>query len=68
MSDRIDHDERDRYPEDGRKRAHPLIWLLVLAGLLAFGWSFYNRHAGTATPAMVSPELTPTAAPAPANR
>lgn len=59
MSDRVDHGERDRPPEDPRKRPHPLFWLLVLAALLAFGWSFYNRHAGTATPALVNPGPAP---------
>lgn len=60
MSDRIDHGEPDRSPEGRRKGAHPLFWLLVLAALVAFGWSFYNRHAGTAAPALVSPDLAPT--------
>ena len=64
MSDRTDQGEGDRYSEDPRKRSHPLFWLLVLAALLAFGWSFYNEHAGRETPAMVSPELAPNAAPA----
>lgn len=65
MSDRIDHGERDKYPDERRKHAHPLFWLLVLAALLALAWSLYTRLAGEATPAMVNPELTPTAAPAP---
>jgi hypothetical protein len=60
MSDRIDHGKPDRSPEDRPKGAHPLFWLLVLAALLAFGWTFYNRHAGTATPALINPELAPT--------
>jgi hypothetical protein len=60
MSDRTDHGERDRHPgEDRPKRSHPLFWLLVLAALLAFGWSFYNQHASRQTPAMVTPDLTP---------
>ena len=65
MSDRTDQGEGDRYSEDPRKRSHPLFWLLVLAALLAFGWSFYNEHASRETPAMVSPELAPNATPAP---
>jgi hypothetical protein len=60
VSDHFDHGDRHHPPEDRRKRAHPLFWLLVLAALLAFGWSFYNRHAGTVTPALVNPELAPT--------
>lgn len=54
---------RDDDPVNGapRKHAHPLVWLLVLAALLAFGWSFYNHRAGEATPAMNRPEATPSA-------
>ncbi|HVR81036.1 MAG TPA: TonB family protein [Luteimonas sp.] len=28
-----------------RKSASPLLWMLVLIALLAFGWYFYNRRA-----------------------
>ena len=44
-----------------RRGAFPLIWLLVLAALLAFGWSLYNRDAAESSPA---PTLPPGTAPA----
>ena len=49
-----------------RKGSLPLIWLLVLAALVAFGWSIYNRHASETSPAPTLPASTsPTGAPAP---
>jgi hypothetical protein len=72
MADPIDHGPQARGPHDPphnarlaedtpRKGAFPLIWLLVLASLLAFGWSIYNHYAGESSPAP-----TPPAAGAPA--
>jgi len=49
-----------------RKGVFPLIWLLVLAALLAFAWSIYNRHAGRVHPAPTLPASTsPTEPPPP---
>ena len=49
-----------------RKGAFPLIWLLVLGALLAFGWSLYNRHASRTSPAPTLPASTsPTSNPPP---
>lgn len=31
--------------EHGSRHVSPLLWLLLLAALLAFGWYFYNRRA-----------------------
>lgn len=47
-----------------RKGAFPLIWLLVLAALLAFAWSLYNDYAGETSPAPTAP-TTPPPPPAP---
>ena len=70
-------DPNDRNPHDPprngrlatdtpRKGAFPLIWLLVLAALLAFGWSMYNRHASRTSPAPTLPaNTTPNSAPPP---
>lgn len=51
-----------------RKGAFPLIWLLVLAALLAFGWSVYNRYAGETSPAPTPPAHAAPAAGTPAPR
>jgi hypothetical protein len=66
MADPVDRKPHDA-PRNGRlahdaprKGAFPLIWLLVLAALLAFGWSFYNHHASRTSPA---PTVPPTASP-----
>jgi len=32
--------------EPGRKSALPLLWLVLLLALLAFGWFIYNQRAG----------------------
>ena len=42
-----------------RKGVFPLIWLLLVAALLAFGWSLYNRHASQTHPAPTLPASTP---------
>ena len=65
MSDQIDH-RADREPvyDTPGKGAHPVFWLVVLAALLAFGWSFYNRQAGEATPTMVRTDAAALANPA----
>ena len=42
-----------------RKSSFPLIWLLVLLALGAFGWTIYNRHASQTTPAPTLPANTP---------
>lgn len=35
-------------PEDlSRNNASPLLWLLLVVALLAVGWYFYNRNAGS---------------------
>lgn len=52
MFDRPDH-RTDDDTADRRRGSYPLVWLLVLIALLAFGWSCYNRRAGQATPAMI---------------
>ncbi|MEO6264247.1 MAG: TonB family protein [Luteimonas sp.] len=44
-----------------RKGANPLLWLLVLVALLAFGWYFYNRRASEATQPMGTPATGTTA-------
>jgi periplasmic protein TonB len=61
MADPLDRGPHDP-PRNGRlaadtprKGAFPLIWLLVLAALLAFGWSIYNHYAGKASPAPTPP-------------
>lgn len=52
--------------DTSRKGVFPLIWLLVLAAVLAFGWSIYNRHASRTFPAPTLPVSTsPTASPPP---
>lgn len=44
-------------PEDPpRKRASPLIWILILIALIAFGWYFYNQRT---MPDGTTEELTP---------
>jgi hypothetical protein len=48
-----------------RKGAFPLIWLLVLAALLAFGWSIYNHYASEASPAPTPPAAGPPPPPPP---
>jgi periplasmic protein TonB len=69
-------DPVDRTPQDPpassrlaadtpRKGAFPLIWLLVLAALLAFGWTLYNRHAGETSPAPTIPVNPAPASPSP---
>jgi hypothetical protein len=54
----------DDHPDDRPpKRAHPLLWLLVLLALLALGWAFYNDRAGkempVPSPVTESPQLPP---------
>jgi len=52
-------------PDEQRKSSSPLIWILVLIALIAFGWYFYNRNAGTeptgdlTPPAATSDAMTP---------
>ena len=53
-------------PEDApRKGASPLIWILVLIALIAFGWYFYNRQSAPEpvtdlnAPAAISDAMTP---------
>ncbi len=53
-------------PEDQpRKSASPLIWILVLIALIAFGWYFYNRQSAhesitdLTAPAATSDAMTP---------
>ncbi len=42
-----------------RKGASPLIWILILIALIAIGWYFYNRQAGTTTDAgLTAPNAT----------
>jgi hypothetical protein len=71
MADPLDRNPHDP-PANGRlaadtprKGAFPLIWLLVLAALLAFGWSLYNRHAGREAPAPTLPASAAPGTPAP---
>lgn len=65
MSDPVSRKPHDP-PRNGRlandasrKGVFPLIWLLFVAALLAFGWSLYNRHARQAHPAPTPPASTP---------
>ena len=68
-----DHHRPQEPPASGRlasdaprKSSFPLIWLLVLAALFAFGWTLYNRHASETSPAPTLPASTsPTSAPNP---
>lgn len=39
----------------GRKSAAPLLWLVLLLALLAFGWFIYNQRAGES----LQPEVLP---------
>lgn len=41
-----------------RKASFPLIWVLVLIALGAFGWTLYNRHASQTSPAPTLPPST----------
>ncbi|GGK06749.1 energy transducer TonB [Luteimonas terricola] len=36
-------------PESDRKSATPLLWIVLLLALLAFGWFIYNQRAGVST-------------------
>src|SRR5690606_31949248 len=36
-------------PTPERKRASPLLWILLLLALLAFGWFIYSQRAGVTT-------------------
>ncbi|MFL6593463.1 MAG: hypothetical protein ACJ8GK_12265 [Luteimonas sp.] len=65
MADPLDRGPNDP-PRNGRlandtprKGAFPLIWLLVLAALLAFAWSIYNHYAGQSSPAPTPAPTTP---------
>jgi protein TonB len=60
MSDPMNTRPADLPPpeEPPRKSSSPLIWILVLIALIAFGWYFYNRQATTQPDA----DLTPPAA------
>jgi len=67
MSDPMNTRPADLPPEDPpRRSSSPLIWILVLIALIAFGWYFYNRHAATepvtdlTPPAAISDAMTPT--------
>ena len=46
-------------PPDGpRRSASPLIWILLLIALLAFGWYFYNQRSTVTPPAETLPPPT----------
>lgn len=52
--------------DTSRKGVFPLVWLLVFAALIGFGWSLYNRHASQVSPAPTLPASTsPTQSPPP---
>jgi len=58
MSDPMNNRPIETPPPEAepRKSASPLIWILLLIALIAFGWYFYNRsHESAAT----SPDLLP---------
>lgn len=66
MSDPMTQRPTDLPPEDRpRKSPSPLIWILLLIALIAVGWYFYNRSAGTGgtvdmtAPAPVRDAMTP---------
>jgi protein TonB len=44
---------RDPPPADppGRKGVSPLVWVLILIAMLAFGWYFYNQRGAVVPPA-----------------
>lgn len=52
-------------PPPPRKSSSPLIWILVLIALIAFGWYFYNRYSASepitdiTPPAATSDAMTP---------
>jgi periplasmic protein TonB len=58
MSDPNPRPSGERTP---RKGASPLIWILVLIALLAFGWYFYNQRGATSPPPMPADAVPPVA-------
>jgi periplasmic protein TonB len=56
-------DPTPRSPEERtrRKGANPLVWILVLIALLAFGWYFYNQRGATSPPPMPAEGVPPVA-------
>lgn len=50
----------DPPPSEPRKSASPLIWILLLIALIAFGWYFYSQRGGVDT-APVEPVAPPAA-------
>lgn len=56
-------DPTPRSPEERtrRKGASPLVWILVLIALLAFGWYFYNQRGATSPPPMPAEGVPPVA-------
>ena len=66
MSDPMNTRSPDLPPEPPpRKSSSPLIWILVLIALIAFGWYFYNRFGASepitdiTPPAATSDAMTP---------
>ena len=45
-------------PDAPRRSASPLIWILLLIALLAFGWYFYNQRSAVPPPAETLPAPT----------
>jgi len=45
-------------PDLPRRSASPLIWILLLIALLAFGWYFYNQRSVVTPPAETLPPAT----------